>query len=296
MVFRTLLALSTGGLGTFGLWCFQDGPSENRMTVEMRATAESDEVVDAAKMVREMQELRGQLLSVLGQNHPAIRKLDTQILEMSAEGSLAENLFAPRIMRGAPLAAWSPDVVPNTVPGIVNGSEPLLAAGIDGAGVPLLFDPGTRPAEFNSVRQVFMTPSTSASEFGGKLAALRQKWTEAKDDPARQAVVNELKTTIATQFDADLVKRKQQIETLEKKLGELRKQVEKRESVRDEFVQNLAWHTEMEWEGISLHSGETTEVFSGPVFRRSSVAPESVPPADLTPAPAALPENRPPRN
>ncbi|MDP1560930.1 MAG: hypothetical protein Q8M16_06000 [Pirellulaceae bacterium] len=288
-MFRTLIALSTGGLCTLGLCFPQDLPVKNEITVEMRATSSQDEVSDPAKIAAELRELRSQLLTVLGPNHPAVRKIDVQIRQITTEGSLAENLFAPQIVRSLGGA-------------LQGGAEDgwLVAQGVDGADL-MIHGSENMPSEFNVNRRVFVGPGSNnivafAAEsgrnfdFGGALAALRQKWDGASDDAARQTVIEELKKSITEQFDADLARRRQQVDDLEKKLGELRKQIAKREDRRDDFVQVLTKHTEMEWEGISLQSNRREGVFTGPMIRqRASVAPvtSSVAPVSPPGSPAA---------
>jgi hypothetical protein len=87
-------------------------------------------------------------------------------------------------------------------------------------------------------------------------AELKEKWDAADNDEQRNQVIGELRQVIASQFDADLNRRRQQFADLEQKLQQLRQQIEKRESKRDDFVEVLARHTEMEWEGISLPTSQ----------------------------------------
>ncbi|MBL8888439.1 MAG: hypothetical protein JNL67_00565 [Planctomycetaceae bacterium] len=290
-MFRTLLAISTGGLCTIGVWSQQEVQEEKQITVEVR----SSDSADPEKLLREMHELRSQLLTVLGANHPAVRRVDAQIRQMSAEGSLAENVFAPRVIQGNASGVWSGNP---EVGGVwLSSAEGSLAA-------PFIFDPEGVAVETNGVRQIFMAPSSvnlgnptngaaPNAEFRAKLATLRAKWTSSESEEAKKTVLEELRTTIATQFDTDLQRRKQQVESLEKKLEDLRKQVEKRESLRDKFVENLTEHTEMEWEGVSLQTERPTGVFSGQISRPLPPVVPGV--AAPSPPPATKEDSTPPR-
>lgn len=294
---RTLLTLSTGGLCALGVWFQQDEPAEkSEFTVELRATTSQDEVADATKIAAELQELRSQLLTVLGPNHPAVRKIDVQIRQITAEGSLAENLFAPQIVQFRGPGAMMPGQG-----GAWVGDAWMFSQSGDAAS-PMFLATEDAPVELDVTRQVVTGPMTSALAgvqvdtarafgFGSVLAALRQKWEKSDSDETRQAVVEELKQTITEQFDADLARRRQQVDDLEKKLGELRKQIEKREARREDFVQVLTQHTEMEWEGISLQSEQRTRVITAPNARQrallnrgieapATTTPESTPPAE----------------
>lgn len=289
---RTLLAISTGGLCTFGLWAQQEVQDEKQITVELR----SNDAGDPAKLLREMKELRVQLVSVLGANHPAVRTVDTQIRQMSGEGSLAENVFAPIVVPGNAADALS----------VSPGAAWAWSSEADGAfPAPFMFDADGATADVNSVRRVFRaSPSVNSanfnltnatngaapnSEFRAKLASLRAKWTSAESEDSKKTVLDELKATIETQFDTDLQKRKQQVDSLEKKLEELKKQVQKRESLRDKFVQNLTEHTEMEWEGVSLQSERPT-VFGVPLPRPMPPGVPEVAAPDAPPATNSSPE------
>lgn len=294
---RTWLALTTGGLCTFGFWFQQDVPLEKQMVVELRAAVSGDEGDDPAKIVTEMRDLRAQLVAVVGANHPAVRKIDARILQMSASGSLAENFFGHRVVASQNIANW-PAASSNATEAWLVANRGLEATGT----TTTIFGSEINPAEFNASRQIFMThPSVSIANlsaesgrsvgFGDKLSDLRKKWTDCEDHAEdRQAVIAELKTSITEQFDADLIKRRQQVEELEKKLGELRKQIEKREGLRDVFVQTLTTYTEMEWEGISLLPARREGVFSTPGMRSTipnrpaSVSPAAVVPAGVAPA------------
>lgn len=286
-MFRTLLAISTGGICTFGLWAQQDVQDEKQITVEVR----SSDTADPAKLLKEMQELRVQLLSVLGANHPAVRKVDAQIRQMSAEGSLAENVFAPRVVQRDASGGWS----------VHSGTSSTWLSEADGTlAVPFIFYSDAANADPSGARQVFVAPPSANvanvnladstkraslnSEFSAKLASLRSKWASETDD-GKKTVLEELKTTIAAQFDMDLKRRKQQVESLEKKLEELKQQVEKREGLRDKFVQNLTEYTEMEWEGVSLQSERPTSVFTAPISRPlPTVTPGVSAPPSLIPS------------
>jgi hypothetical protein len=312
---RTWLALTTGGLCTFGFWYQQDVPPEKNIVVELRTAVSADEGADPAKMLAEMRDLRAQLVAVVGANHPAVRKIDARILQMSASGSLAENFFGHQVVASQNTASWP------AAPGNPGEAWLMAARGTEGAGTTTtVFGSDLNPTEFNASRHMFMThPSVSVAnlsaesgrsmKFRDKLSGLRKKWTDCVDNTdGRQAVINELNTAIKEEFDADLDIRRQQVDELEKKLGELRKQIEKREGLRDDFVQTLTRFTEMEWEGISLLPARREGVFSAPgirppaLNRPSSVSPAAVVPAGVSPtvapatvAPAATSGMTPPR-
>lgn len=288
---RTLLALSTGGLFTFGFWFQQDAETGNQRTVEVQATVSADEIADPTKMVAEMRELRTQLAFVVGPNHPAVRKIDSRILQMSATGSLAENFFGPRVVHGMSIAPGQAGfgIPSEALLGRIDGGGPRgssIAMGPDGIPVELNMtrSTSTSPLSWN------VAPFTPALErnggFGEKLAELRKKWSESDEaSEARQTVLDELKTAITEEFDTDLAKRRQQLEDLEKKLSELRKHIEKRENSRDEFVTILTKYTEMEWEGISLQSGRREGMFPAPTTRPARSIPPNLLPASADPVP-----------
>jgi len=180
-------------------------------------------------------------VAVLGPLHPTTRMLDARILQMSQPRSIAELVVAPtedaEVYEAFNMSAWAPaQVTPHNwtfsyPPGVdatpriwVQGSERLVSSYAD------------------RLAKVTGEPATG---LGQKIADMRQQWTETSDEAQRQNLLTKLRTAISEQFDADLARRREQVTSLEAKLDELRKQIEKRESRRDEFVDVLTKHTEM---------------------------------------------------
>jgi hypothetical protein len=228
----------------------------------VQANPSQDTAPDLERVLQEMKELRAQLLAVVGANHPATRTIDARILQMTARGTaMAENLLNQSFV---PLDSQSFDpLVSLAERGLFNRTAGLGPVTLEGFVGPepdadlaspqstWLWSPHTLPQVAWAVGQ---PPGRTA--LSRQTAELKEKWDAADNDEQRNQVIGELRQVIASQFDADLNRRRQQFADLEQKLQQLRQQIEKRESKRDDFVEVLARHTEMEWEGISLPTSQ----------------------------------------
>lgn len=287
---KPLISFVTGTLCTLGLWCCQEPAGEKRVVVGVVSSDDQEEAHDSAQLVAEMQELRAQLVAVLGPLHPTTRMLDARILQMSQPRSIAELVVEPteehRLYEARNLSAWAAARGPSE--GWSLAALPVLP------GMPAEWneqpprwhqEAGDHSAGFTLSDGVLLarTSAEPTTGLGQRIAELRQQWSEAKDEEQQQTVLANLRTSISEQFDADLQRRRDQVASLESKLDELRKQIEKREARRDEFVDVLTKHTEMEWEGISLRKNNSPNLPFGSVYRQAP-APASAP---RGPAPAA---------
>jgi hypothetical protein len=298
---KPLVSFVTGTLCTLGLWFCQEPDGEKRIVVGVVSSEDLDESRDPAQLIAEMQELRAQLVAVLGPLHPTTRMLDARILQMSQPRSIAEwvvesSASGSQIYEAATTSPWlSPAQAPTAgftfapQPGIP--TMPFIPEG--GAAQPLFDSHEGWPNHFvlsaknlpsiytDRLARVTAGPT---SGLGQRIADLRQQWSNATDEAQKTALLSELRTAIAEQFDADLASRREQVSNLEAKLNELRKQIEKRESRRDEFVDVLTKHTEMEWEGISLRKNNATALPSELRYQPATTAPASTAPASTAPA------------
>ncbi len=277
---RTLLLLTVGSL-----FLMQDPAGTTQRQESIVSRVRTGPVDEANKrLVHELRELRNQLVTVYGESDPIVKKVDRQIVVNSAKNAL----IVDRLL-DVPFVQLEFGSEPGADPGIANGTEsfdsrrvwfnelPQVVAGVPA--VPPV--PGVSQwgpfGDQGFVPASGIIRATGGSVFDKKMDDLRRRWLQATEAPQKEAIGQELRSTFEQQFDADLEQRRQQFAELEKKLAELRQQIEKREAMRDEFVQVHSRHTELTWDGISLPNGKrTTTVIAKPA------APESVPAADTT--------------
>lgn len=278
MLLKSFLTLSTGGLCTVSFWLLQESDSrpvqDRQVQIEVRAAKTQDGELDPERMLHELKDLRVQLLATVGENHPATRTIDARIMQLSARGAaMAETLLAtraapPASLRGTAVYDFARS---NAGFGVEGGTLADVSTVYGVANGPAILGVDSLPATaitwgvpgMSGVPGTWGVPG-GPTELGRKTSELRQKWEAVAEPAQRDEVVGELRQAIAQQFDADLDRRRQQVAELETKLQQLRQQIEKRESKRDDFVEVLTRHTEMEWEGISLPSGQRTRVLSSP--------------------------------
>jgi hypothetical protein len=209
------------------------------------------------KRVKELRDLREQLLATLGPQHPALAQIERQIVLHSAKGQwLVEQTQedmppvhgSQKVRR--PYRVESPDT-------IVAGERFGLAAPLEG------FTWEVRPTTiemFSAPAPAAPTRATSATaQLGHSIQGLSQRWKSNEDEAQREEIVNELKSEIGTYFDSDLNQRREQLASLEKRLEELRRQIQKRESLRDRFIDTMSHQIEMQWEGITLPTTQTLD-------------------------------------
>lgn len=269
---KSMASFVTGTLCTLGLWFCQETQGEKRVVVGVVSSDDGDMSRDPDQLIAEMQELRAQLVAVLGPLHPTTRMLDARILQMSQPRSIAELVVGPtedaEVYEAFNMSAWAPaQVTPHNwtfsyPPGA--DATPRIWAQRAVTSERLVSSYADRLAKVTG---------EPAAGLGQQIADLRQQWTETSDEEQRQDLLTKLRTAISEQFDADLARRREQVTSLEAKLDELRKQIEKRESRRDEFVDVLTKHTEMEWEGISLRKGNAMAVPFDSIYRPATAAP-----------------------
>lgn len=283
---KPLVSFVTGTLCTLGLWFCQEPDGEKRIVVGVVSSEDLDESRDPAQLIAEMQELRAQLVAVLGPLHPTTRMLDARILQMSQPRSIAEWVVeassGQQVYESAYPSNWlnASDTPPTSFtfamepgvssPTLIQAGEPLPPQ--FAAQNPWSFGDSTPSIYAERLARVTAGP---ASGLGQRIADLRQQWSDAADEAGKQALLTELRAAIAEQFDSDLARRREQVTALEAKLNELRQQIEKRESRRDEFVDVLTKHTEMEWEGISLRKNNAMTVPYESIYRPASAAPSA---------------------
>lgn len=207
--------------------------------------------------VKELRDLREQLLATLGPQHPALAPIERQIVLHSAKGQwLVEQIQeeqppvhgSQKVRR--PYRVESPDT-------IVAGERLSLTAPLEG------FTWEVRPTTiemFSTPAPAAPTRATSATaQLGHSIQGLSQRWKANEDETQREEIVNELKSEIGTYFDTDLNQRREQLASLEKRLEELRRQIQKRESLRDRFIDTMSHQIEMQWEGITLPTTQTLD-------------------------------------
>jgi len=91
-------------------------------------------------------------------------------------------------------------------------------------------DEFTSPGNFGAI---FAVPDSDWS----KVEKLTNELGEAKDDKAKTALTDKLKTAVDKCFDADMKGREAELKKLQERLDKLKTQLDKRRAAKDEIVQ-----------------------------------------------------------
>ncbi len=89
-----------------------------------------------------------------------------------------------------------------------------------------------------------------SSTRGGEVSALEQAWQKAKSDEQKEAVREKASAYLDRQFEADMKRRENELESIEARVEKLRNQLERRIEKKDDIIGLQLKQMTMSWEGL----------------------------------------------